>query len=275
MIKSMTGFGTSGIKALSKGRCSVEIRSINHKFLETVLHIPEGFLSLEGNIKNVIENKISRGRINCVISISGISTEEVVVNERLLEKYIFSAQKIKKHYRIADQVSINTLINLPGVLSLSENNRYAAKIWPELSKLVNQALVNLIRMRLKEGRALHGYLKLRLQDLEGHLSAIKQRFKKAVKEKCAAFKTDEERSAFLKNSDISEEIIRLSFHVKNFKSKLNKVTPIGKELDFISQEMQRETNTIGAKSFDTVISGKVIEIKSQIEKIREQVQNIE
>jgi uncharacterized protein (TIGR00255 family) len=133
----------------------------------------------------------------------------------------------------------------------------------------------LLKMRQKEGRAIYGYLKNRADSLKYNLSAIKSRFKKAIEEKLKQIHTNEERSGFLKDTDITEEIERLAFHIHSFKNKLVKSGSVGKELDFIAQEMQREANTLAAKSFLAAISGRVVQMKSQIEKIREQIQNIE
>jgi len=130
-------------------------------------------------------------------------------------------------------------------------------------------------MRQKEGRATYVYLKNRLEALKADLGIINSRFKKIVPHKLAKIASDEERASFLKVADISEELERLAFHIKNFWHKLSQLGPLGKELDFIAQEMQREANTVGAKSFDKIVSAKVVQLKSQIEKIREQVQNIE
>jgi uncharacterized protein (TIGR00255 family) len=132
-----------------------------------------------------------------------------------------------------------------------------------------------MKMRHKEGRALFGFLKNRAEALRVNLVIIKIKFKKAIKEKLKYLDTEEERSNFLKDSDITEEIERLAFHIRNFNHKLSKNGPIGKELDFIAQEMQREANTLAAKTFEATISARVVQMKSQIEKIREQVQNIE
>ena len=182
---------------------------------------------------------------------------------------------MQSSFRLKNEVGVDTLIRLPGVLSLAQNNAPRAKAWSQLRRLVQQATENFLLMRRREGEALQGYLKSRAQALKGHLEIIKARFKKVVKEKLSRMKAEEERSSFLKDTDISEEIERLSFHIKNFTAKLSRGGTIGKELDFISQEMQRETNTIGAKCCDTVISSEMIQIKSQVEKIREQLQNLE
>jgi uncharacterized protein (TIGR00255 family) len=275
MINSMTGFGSKEVELKPFGKICVELRSINHKFLETVFHLPEGFLSLEDKIKKQIEAKIKRGRVTCAINIIGERAPSVFINKPLLQDYIHILKNIKEHFRIKDELSINTLAGLPAVLSLEENRIPAANIWPHVKVAINRALDNLVKMRQKEGRALYGYLKKRAEALTRNVGFIKSRFKHAAKEKLKGMKTDEERSGFLKDRDISEEIERLAFHICNFQNKLCKNSPLGKELDFIAQEMQREANTIAAKSFDTSISARVVQTKSQIEKIREQVQNIE
>lgn len=275
MINSMTGFGSKEAEIKPWGKVCVELRSSNHKFLETVFHLPEGFLSLEDRIKKEVEAKIERGRVTCVINIIGGKTQSVFINKRLFKNYLSVLKNIKDRFHIKDEISIDTLIHLPGVLSLTESRIPNVRIWPGLKILVNQALEELVRTRQKEGRALYFYLKTRTQTLKVNLDVIKRRFKKVIKDRVAKIKTDEECVSFLKETDITEEIERLAFHINNFKNKISKGGSMGKELDFIAQEMQREANTIGAKSFDVVISGRVIKIKGQIEKIREQVQNIE
>lgn len=275
MLTSMTGFGGKTAEVKPFGKITVELRSTNHKFLETVLHMPEGFMSLEDRIKKEIESQVKRGRINCVINISGSQSPGVSINEKLLKNYLSSLRTIKKKYKVEGDVGLDALINLPGVLSLSESVIPKERIWPELKKLVDGALNNFISMRKKEGRALQVYLKKRTSILNTELTAVKTIYKEVSIKKAGQLKTAEEKSSFLKDSDISEEIERLGFHIKNFIHKISKPGSVGKELDFIAQEMQREANTIGAKSCDSFLSAKVVHIKSQIEKIREQVQNVE
>jgi len=274
MIQSMTGFGRSEKKIDPFGLISVEIRSINHKFLETVVHVPEGFLSLEDKIKKEIDSRVQRGRITCVVTVSGGSGRNVAINERLLKKYLSSIKSISNKYHIAGAVNINNLINMPGVLSLTEDRRSVMKIWPQVKMLVTKAVSDLVRMRKKEGQAIVRFLRERNDIIASDLNVVKERFAAVIKQKAAQFPTDAERTAFLKESDINEELERLEYHIHNFQSKLLANSPVGKELDFISQEMQREANTMGAKSCDVQISGKVVQIKSNIEKTREQLQNI-
>jgi uncharacterized protein (TIGR00255 family) len=275
MLNSMTGFGSREKEVAPFGKISVELRSTNHKFLETVFHLPDGFLSLEDKIKAGVEARLKRGRVTCAVNISGGKAAHVYVNKPLLKNYLKTFKGMQKEFHIKDDISVNTLIHLPGVLSLEENNIPKASIWPHLKSLLGRALDDLVKTRKNEGQALHKYLKKRAEALSINLQAVKLRFKEAIKAKLSILITDEERSSFLKESDINEELERLTFHIGNFKSKLIQSGPVGKELDFIAQEMQREANTLAAKSFDVGVSGKVVEMKSQIEKIREQVQNIE
>lgn len=277
MISSMTGFGDKEKEVPSVGKFSVEIKSANHKFLDIVLHLPDGFLQWEDKIRKEIESKIKRGRITCAINISTKEATKVFINKDLLKEYLGAVNKIRHQFKfnISDGMDINTLINLPGVLSLAENKITASSVWPTVKALVNQAVDDLAATRNREGKALYVYLNHRVKSLDKLLGRIKIRFKKAVADRVAGLSTNEERAAFLKDSDITEEIERLSFHIRTFRNKLVKTGPVGKELDFIAQEMQREANTMGAKSFDVPISASALQIKSQVEKIREQVQNIE
>lgn len=275
MLRSMTGFGSMEREIKPFGKVCVELKSSNHKFFETVFHLPEKFLFLEERVRKEIESKIKRGRTICVVNIMGAKGATVSLNKQLLKNYLATLQNIKRQFKIEDEIDINTLIHLPGVLSLEENITSRANIWPSLKVLVKGALEDLLKTRQKEGRALSVFLKKRGEFLKVNLDIIGRRFKKALKNKLDKMETDEERASFLKTTDISEELERLVFHIRNFKSKLSAAGPVGKELDFIAQEMQRETNTLAAKLFDAAISSRVVQMKSQIEKIREQVQNIE
>ena len=275
MINSMTGFGSREAEITSIGRISVELRCTNHKFMETVFHLPEGMLSLEDKLKKEIEAKVFRGRVFCAINIKGQEAQGIFVNRRLLKNYLHELNSLKKVFKIKDGMSLDSLIRLPGILSLKENKPAGIHIWEHLKPLLLQALAELLKTRHKEGRALAGLLSKRSELLKKDLILIKRRFVLAVKSRMRSIKSEEERLAFLKSADIAEEIDRLTFHIKNFQQKIAKGGSVGKELDFITQEMQREANTLAAKSFDLLISGRAVQMKSQIEKIREQVQNIE
>ncbi len=275
MISSMTGFGSHEAEVDSIGRINVELRCTNHKFTESVFHLPDGMISLEDKLKKEIEARIKRGRVYCAINIMGQAAQGIFVNRKLLKNYLHELNGIKKEFKIDEGLSLDSLIRLPGILSLKENKPTGIHIWEKLKPVFLQALMNLLMARQKEGRALAKLLKNRSGLLNKDLVFIKRRFAIAAKNKINKIQAEEERLAFLKGADIAEEIDRLHFHIKNFQAKIAKGQPIGKELDFITQEMQREANTLAAKSFDMIISGRAVEMKTQIEKIREQVQNIE
>jgi uncharacterized protein (TIGR00255 family) len=275
MISSMTGFGSCEAEIDSLGRISVELRCTNHKFLESVFHLPDGLLSLEDKLKKEIESKIRRGRVFCAVNIKGEEAQGIFVNRRLLKNYLRELNSIKNELKIKNGLTLDSLIRLPGILSLKENKPAGLHIWEHLLPLLKLALAELLKTRRKEGKALADLLKNRSGLLKKDLILIKQRFVVAAKSRLKKIQAEEERLAFLKSADIAEEIDRLNFHIKNFQHKITKGGSVGKELDFITQEMQREANTLAAKSFDLVISGRAVQMKSQIEKIREQVQNIE
>jgi uncharacterized protein (TIGR00255 family) len=275
IINSMTGFGAQETDVSSLGRISVELRCTNHKFAETVFHLPDGLLSLEDKLKKEIESRIRRGRIYCAINIKGKLAQGIFVNRKLLKNYLHEFNSLKKEFKINDGLSLDSLIRLPGILTLKEDKPEGAHIWEQLKPVFLQALTSLLVARQKEGRALTVLLKKRSVQLKQNLVFIKRRFTLAVKNRLKNISAEEERSAFLKSADVTEETDRLSFHINNFQNKLTQGGAVGKELDFITQEMQREANTLAAKSFDLIISGRAVEMKSQIEKIREQVQNIE
>ncbi len=275
IVNSMTGFGCQETEVDSIGRITVELRCTNHKFLETVFHLPEGLLSLEDKLKKEIEGVLKRGRIYCSVNIRGQLAQGILVNRKLLKNYLREFSSIKKEFKINDGLSLDAIIRLPGILSLKEDKPGGVHIWDKLQPIVSQALANLTLARQKEGRALVGLLRKRSSLLKKDLAFIKRRFVIAVKNKLKNIPAEDERVAFLKNADVAEETDRLCFHINNFQHKLAQGGAVGKELDFITQEMQREANTLAAKSFDLIISGRAVEMKSQIEKIREQVQNIE
>lgn len=273
-MRSMTGFGRGQANITGAGQVIIEVRSTNHKFLETILHLPEGFLSLEDKMKKFIESSVKRGRITCVVNVPEKISTDVFINEDLLKKYLVCVNKIKNKCSLKGELDINNLINLPGVISLAESSLPINRVWPVIETVLKKAVEELVKMQKKEGLSLWQFMNLRAKEIKMELDEIKEAFRKVIKEKVGNLKNDAEKSSFLKDSDITEEIERLDYHIKHFKAKLNGDGSLGKELDFIAQEMQREANTMGAKSCDVEISRLVVQLKSKIEKIREQVQNI-
>jgi uncharacterized protein (TIGR00255 family) len=204
MIKSMTGFAAKELKLRGSGKISVELRSTNHKFLDTVLHLPEGFLSLEDGIKKMIEARIKRGRVTCVVNIAGEKPAEILLNTQLLKKYIAQLSRARRRFGMKEEITLDTLIHLPGVLSLAQAPVSAKVSWPRLKILVNSAVQALDRARQKEGSALYRYLNSRARSLEADLRNVKARFKKVVADRLNIIKTDEEKASFLKNTDVTE-----------------------------------------------------------------------
>lgn len=275
MIKSMTGFGSAEKECAGFGKVTVELRSANHKFFEPVFHLPEGCLALEEKLKRQLEAVISRGRVVCVVSMAGAQSAHLRVNQALLKEYLSAARTMKARFHLQDALRLDTLLHLPGVVALVPERFAGEGLWAGVKPTMLQARAKLEQARQKEGRALYAQLYALCMALHQDLVRIRLRFKQAVRTRLSQLSTDEERSSFLRDSDITEEIERLAFHFKNFKQKIGRRGPVGKELDFIAQEMQREANTLAAKSCDAAISSRIVQTKSKIEKIREQVQNIE
>lgn len=275
IISSMTGFGCQEQEMDGVGRISVELRCTNHKFFETVFHLPEGMLALEDRLKKDLEGSLKRGRVFCAVNIKGHLAQGVFVNRKLLKNYLREFNSIKKEFGLKDELTLDALTRLPGILALKEDRLMGGQVWDKLQPVFARALKNLIAARQKEGDALVKVLRKMNLQLKQDLAYVKQRFALAVKNKLKDLHSEEERAAFLKDTDITEEIDRLHFHTDNFWHRLAKGGAVGKELDFITQEMQREANTLAAKSFDLAVSARAVGMKSQIEKIREQVQNIE
>lgn len=274
MIKSMTGFSRARRFIPLWGTVNLEIRSVNHRFLDVILHLPEGFLYLEQRIKDEIARKIRRGHIICRLEVRAHELKKPTLNKRLIKEYFFALKNICRQLKLNQDININTLMGLPGVCAVESHSPLSLD-WSKIKPLVKEVLDRLVQRRQQEGRVLYRDLKMRVEKLDRILKGVKARFKRVIKQRLELYETDLEKNNFLRSSDISEEIVRLSFHLRNFARCLHNKKAVGKELDFILQEMQRETNTIGAKSIDTFIASRTVRIKSEIENMREQVQNVE
>lgn len=273
MLQGMTGFGSAS-KTFGRAKVTVEIKSLNHKFFEVISHMPEGFLGTEETLKKILAAKIRRGRVSLVLNTSGFAQEEAVLNKDIARRYFLLLRELKEQLKMKDSVCLANIIHLPGVFALEKMPQANHRLSGLLESLLKQALADLLKMRKEEGRVIARDLGRRIKDIQNICQAIQ---KKAAQAQGAKQKTAscEEFETYRKATDITEELLRLKLHLKSFLSATRKDEAVGKELDFISQELQRETNTIGAKSQDGVISGLVIKIKTQVEKIREQLQNVE
>ena len=292
MIKSMTGFGR-GAAYVKNGKIGVEIKTINHKFFDATLKLPNGIAAFEDKIKEVLQKRIQRGKVNLNLIYDGrsLKSERVAVNEKIAQSYYKQLSKLNKLLGLADSVTVKDIVALPGVLSYEAGEGSLAEVWPKVRGAVEKALDRLVADRQKEGRALHADLMKRSKHIEKMLAVIKarahlnieeyrKRFADRVKDLTSGRTLDRGRlemevAIFAKNSDISEEITRLANHLVHFNKTIAGSGEVGKKIDFIAQELHREINTIGSKASDFGISKNVIEIKGEIEKMREQAKNIE
>jgi len=294
MIRSMTGFGKGEAKG-KQGSVKIELRSVNHKFLDMTTRLPDGLLIFEDKIREIIGKHIKRGKVNLnLVYEDGVSSaEKIFIDEKLAKTYYKQLMSLKKKIRTNGAIRIDQIIALPGVITYEATKPVPAKIWPSLQIALKEAVKNLSDARMKEGRVIYQDIKKRVKIIEQARDVIKdrskinvkmykERLRKSIKDissngvkKFDKERLEQEVALYAKNSDVTEEITRISAHVRNIKECLEKNDETGKKLDFICQELNREINTIGSKASDYKISKKVIQIKSEIEKFREQAKNIE
>ena len=288
----MTGFG-KGEARFKSGKITVEIKTVNHKFFDATLKLPSGIASFEDRIKEILQKKIQRGKINLSLTYDGalLKSEKVSVNKKSAKNYYNALKGLKAYLGLKEEINIRDLIALPGVLNFDSTESGLAIFWPKIKKALDMAIDHLVADRAKEGKALALDLTTRTKKIEKMLTTIKsrahlnideyrKRFADRVKDLTGGRDMDMGRlemevAIFAKNSDISEEITRLQNHLSNFNKTISEGGEIGKKMDFIAQELHREINTIGSKASDFKISKNVIEIKGEIEKIREQAKNLE
>jgi len=286
----MTGFGRGESKK-EKLSCLVELRSVNSRFLDISLHLPEKLFPLEMDIKKLIQRQIKRGKVTLSISLEGGDYSKVpLVDKEVVKQYLRAFRELKKVFNLDYQINLSMLSSLPGVITFSKDKAQksevlSAVVLPALKKAID----SLVRMRKKEGDLLLRDIRRCLKNIKEEMTSIKLqmpkilksyrgRLRERVKELTPQF--DESRllteiAIIAERGDINEELVRLQGHLTQFKSALRVSQPIGRKLDFLLQEMNREVNTIGSKAPSLNISQSVIKIKSELEKIREQVQNIE
>ena len=291
MIKSMTGFGRA--KFENEGReYTVEIKSVNHKYSDISIKLPRTISYLEEKVKKEILVAISRGKVDVSITWENNSDKgkNVMLNTDLAVQYVNALRKLCKDAGLEERISVTEITKFPEVLKL-QNEDDDETIEKELTDAVKMAANSFIDMRQKEGIAIADDLKTRISRIEKHISKISEystglveeyvvKLEERIKELLKTDIIDEARLAqevviFSDKCSVEEEITRLRSHINQFVELLNVDGPIGKKLDFIVQEMNRETNTIGSKANSLDITNLVIEVKTEIENIREQIQNIE
>jgi uncharacterized protein (TIGR00255 family) len=289
----MTGHGR-GMASTNGVKVEVELSSVNRKQMDVSVSLPRSLTALEPLVYEEIHKSLSRGRITgeIVIRLSTQARQKAVcVDDALAETYLAELRKAAKRLKLKDDFSGSLLLNLPDVLRYEQPTDAAEKAWPMVSKALKAALKALIQMRSREGATLQKDIEQRLAKISASLERIKKqapavtesyREKLQARLKAAGFtmeSTDErmlrELALFADRSDITEEVTRFDSHIKQARQLMQSAEPVGRSLDFLAQEMFREVNTMGSKANDSGILKDVVALKAELERIREQVQNIE
>lgn len=293
MIKSMTAFSRGDIH-LNGEEWMIEIKTVNHRFFEFSARLPQGLHVLENKIREDVQKHLSRGKIALSISCNRKEenkTDFFKIDEKLLTFYLKEIKKTGKRLNLPPDIRMKDLLGLPGVLSVKTNGVEPEAVWLKLRKKFEQTVLNVVKARQIEGEKLGKDILSRLTlikksvaqiqdktagEVEATFTKLCLRLEQLIPDK----EIDKDRlyreaALLAERSDVTEEIVRLNGHIGLFEKKLNEKEPVGRELDFLCQEMNREANTMASKAQIFDVSKLVIQIKSEIEKIREQVQNIE
>jgi uncharacterized protein (TIGR00255 family) len=291
MVISMTGFGRSRIASASFS-VNVEVKTVNHRFSEMNIRMPRHLLNVEDKIKKKLNEHLRRGRAEVYIMIEGEGavTRKIQVDWKLLEEYYLFIKQARDRFNIEGNVLLQDLLTRNEFLHIEENDAGNEELETLVLRAAEEAVLLCKQMRVTEGEELRkdlltslGLLDINIDELKEYaplvVSAYKERLMKRMEEFVQG-QFDESRvltevAIFADKIDINEELTRLKSHIQQFTQTLNELEPIGRKLDFLVQEMNREANTIGSKANDSRITKKVVEIKSLLEKLKEQVQNIE
>ncbi len=292
MIKSMTGFGR-GEYADENRKFTVEIKSVNHRYLDMAVKMPKKLNFFEAAIRNELKNYIQRGKVDVFISYEDYTEDNVGIkyNKDVAEKYLNYLKQMADDFSLDFDVRVSTLSKYPEVFSMDEIDVDEEEIWHGLQKALQEAAEKFVEARIKEGENLKNDLIDKLDDMLSHVAYVKERapeiiaeYRKGLEERIREMlqdtKVDEGRlltevTIFADKVCIDEEIVRLTSHIETTKKALIEGGSIGRKLDFIAQEMNREANTILSKANDLQTSDHAIELKTEIEKVREQIQNVE
>ncbi len=292
MIRSMTGFGRGGAQGDGK-EFLVEIKTVNHRYSDIFIKMPRQISFLEDKVREEIGKIIFRGKIDVYISYSdyGENSKNVLLDESLVKAYLDALEQLRDKFGVKDDITVSLISRFPDVLKVDKAEEDEEKVWQLLKAALDEALQSLVAMREAEGNELKNNLLEKASCIESIIDEIalrspevvkeyKQKLENRIKELLEQQNIDENRIAmevaiFADRCSIDEELIRLGSHISQMKETLSMDQPVGRKLDFLVQEMNREINTIGSKANDLSIARHVIELKSEVEKIREQVQNIE
>lgn len=293
MIRSMTGFGR-GEHRDELHNLKIEIKAVNHRYNDITVKMPRHISYLEEKVKKIIKEEINRGKIDCYINLEYInqSPTEIKVDIELAKSYKLALEELSNELNLKDDIKLNNILNISDIIKTERKELDEDTIWNSLKEALDIALRDIMTMKTAEGESLKEDMTMRLKFIEKIILNIEKRSPVVVEEyrdklheriKSLLDKDvniDEDRIAyevvfFADKSNIDEEIVRLKSHISQFMNILEESDAIGRKLDFLIQEMNREINTIGSKANDMMISQDVVEVKAEIEKIREQVQNVE
>ena len=291
-MRSMTGYGR-GETDYGGTKFSVELNSVNRKQSDIVVNLPRDLTELEPRIRQTINESISRGRTNVVVSYHNGSSgpRKLALDVDLARSYHDAMRALQKELNAPGEITIGAILQAPGVMRAPEEAFDSIATWPAIERALRVALVELIKMREHEGKHLAKDLIRRLKAMRKQIKEIRSLHPDVVKKYRAALleriqkaglpiSTDDERlvkeiTFFADRSDVSEELTRIESHLAQFAHHLRRHEPVGRTLEFITQEIFRELNTLGAKANDAGISQRVVICKAELEKIREQIQNLE
>lgn len=292
MIKSMTGFGRCEVSEAER-KFMVEMKSVNHRYLDVNIKMPKKLNFFEAAIRNLLKEYIQRGKVDIFITYEDFTENKVSIkyNADLAAEYMKYLRRMGEEFSLDDDIRVSTLSRYPEVFTMEEQNIDEEEIWKLLEKAIRGAAKCFVETRIQEGENLRNDLIKKLDGMYGHISYIeerspqiiieyKQKLEQKVRELLEDAKVDDNRllmevTLFADKVCVDEEIVRLKSHIQTTKETLQQGGGIGRKLDFIAQEMNREANTILSKANDLVISNRAIELKTDIEKVREQIQNIE
>lgn len=290
--KSMTGFGRG--EAETKGRrWTVEIRCVNHRYLDLKIKLPNGYAGLEEQVRKHVSNVLTRGRVDVILSVSGdfSDLQEVEVNSSLAVTYRDALAKLSGELDLQDDTSLSRLASYSDVLTLKQRSEDLDDVWPSMEKALLEALAVCDQMRSEEGEALAADLLERLAQFAAVIQQIEERIPELLQEReeklqerlqklLGNIQLDPQRLAqevaiLADKTDVTEEIVRLNCHIHQFRSFLTSEEATGRKIDFLLQEFLREVNTMASKINDADIAHLTVSLKAELEKIREQIQNIE
>jgi len=290
----MTGYGTATVQAETGRSYSVEIKSVNHRYCDVNVRLPGKLSFLEQDIKKLIKNRFERGRFDIYVSLDefGKETRQVTFDKDLAAQYLEKLRELGAYLNLESRVDLFSLTRMPEVLKIEQAEIDQDEAKSQIEKIISEALEHLEQMRIHEGQMLEKDFLTHLKQIQSVVSSIVQdakstpeQYKTTLEERVkrltrGVVEIDEERLTqevvlFCDKIDISEELTRLSGHIEHFSHFFSSQAAVGRKLDFLIQEMNREINTIGSKANNMQISQQVVEVKSILEKIREQVQNVE